>query len=228
MNPDLSAEFHLSSSALPLVGLAAAISDTRLELDEVLQTAGETVFLCWFEADSFDPVEVALDADTSIAAWSLLEATEHRRLYRLRMADSVEIQVAIEGAFIERGATPIHATITDDGWLMRARFPDRPTLAAYRESCQKRGISFVLERLYEPTDTRGDKGLTLAGLTPKQYEALLLAHEAGYYDLPKATTLADLSDHLSISRRSLSDRLRRAERQLVETAITNDRLHSRE
>jgi hypothetical protein len=66
MSPDLSAEFHLSSSALPLIGLAAVISDTRLELDEVIQTDGETVLLCWFGTDSFDPVEAALDAEASI------------------------------------------------------------------------------------------------------------------------------------------------------------------
>ena len=53
------------------------------------------------------------------------------------MAEATDVQVAIEGEFIERGATPIHATITDDGWLMRARSPDRPTLTSYRESCQE-------------------------------------------------------------------------------------------
>ena len=77
MSPGLSAEFRLSSSALPLVGLAAATPDTRLELDEVLQTDGETVLLCWFETGSFDPVEASLDAEASVAAWSLLETTEH-------------------------------------------------------------------------------------------------------------------------------------------------------
>lgn len=228
MSPDLSAEFSLSSSALPLVGLATAIPSARLKLDEVLRTGkNHTVLLCWIETNSFPDVEEALDAEASIAAWSLLEAAADRRLYRLRMAESAKISVAIEEKFIERGTTPIHATITSDGWLMRARFPDRPTLVEYREDCHQRGMSFVLERLYEPTEDRITEDLTLAGLTPKQRESLLLAHEAGYYDLPRRTNLADLSDNLDISRRSLSDRLRRAERQLVETAITNERARPR-
>jgi len=227
MNPDLSAEFRLSSSSLPLIDLAATVPTARLELDELLRTgADRAVLLCWIEAESFESVEAALDTDTSIAGWSVLEATADRRLYRLRMAESVEMQVAIEETFIERGTTPIHATITNDGWLMRARFPDRTTLVAYREDCHRRGMSFVLERLYEPTEDRRCE-TTLAGLTPKQREALLLAHEAGHYDLPRGTKLIDLSDRLGISRRSLLDRLRRAERHLVETAVTNERTRPR-
>lgn len=227
MNPDLSAEFRLSSSALPLIDLAATVPNARLELDELLRTgANHAVLLCWIEADSFESVETILDTDTSIVEWSVLESTADRRLYRLRMAESTEVRVPIEAEFVERGTTPIHATITGGSWLMRARFPDRATLIEYRDACRRRGMSFALERLYQPTE-RGGEGLTLAGLTPKQREALLVAHEAGYYDLPRGTKLTDLSDRLGISRRSLSDRLRRAERQLVETAVTNERSQPR-
>lgn len=227
MNPDLSAEFRLSSSSLALVGLAGSIPNARIKLDEVVGV-DHSVLLCWVEAESYDTVEAALDAETSIAAWTLLEAATERRLYRLRMAEPTEVQVAIPEDFIKRGTTPIHATITRNGWLMRARFSDRTTLTEYREDCQKRGISFTLEGLYQPTKNPEDEELSLAGLTPKQREALLLAYEEGYYDLPRATELTDLSDRLGISRRSLSDRLRRAEREIIATAITNERLAPRD
>lgn len=228
MHPDLSAEFHLSSSSLPLVGLAAAIPDARIELNEILRTGiDRATFLCWIETDSFESVETAFDAEASIVAWSLLEAASDRRLYRLRMTTSAEIQVPIEEGFIEQGVTPHHATIKSDGWHVRARFPDRATIIEYHHSCQKRGMSFVLEQLYQPTAEHEIGRLTLAGLTPKQREALRLAYEEGYYDLPRKTNLTDLSKRIGISRRSLSDRLRRAERQLVETAITNERTQPR-
>lgn len=227
MNPDLSAEFRLSSSSLPLIGLAASIPNARIKLDEIVGI-DHSVLLCWVEAESYDTVEAALDTEASIAAWTLLEAATERQLYRLRMAEPTEVQVAIDEEFIKRGTTPIHATITGDGWLMRARFPDRTTLTEYREACHQQGMSFTLEGLYQPTADREDEGLTLAGLTPKQREALLLAHEEGYYDLPRGIELTDLSDRLGITRRSLSDRLRRAERELVATAVTNERLSPRD
>lgn len=227
MNPDLSAEFRLSSSSLALIDLAASIPNTRIQLDEVVGV-DHSVLLCWIEAESYDTVETTLDAEASIAAWTLLEAATERRLYRLRMAEPAEVQVAIPEEFIKRGTTPIHATITGNGWLMRARFPDRTTLREYRDACHQRGISFTLERLYQPTTDPEDEGLSLAGLTPKQREAVLLAHEEGYYDLPRGADLTDLSDRLGISRRSLSDRLRRAEREIIATAITNERLTLRD
>lgn len=136
------------------------------------------------------------------------------------MAGAVEILIPIESAFVERGTTPIDATVAGDGWRMRARFPDRSTLAEYRESCRRRGMGFALERLYRPTSGSGRP--TLDELTTKQREALLLAHDEGYYDLPGGTDLAELSRRLGISRRSLSGRLRRAERRLVEAAVADE------
>ena len=227
MDADLSAEFHVSSSSLPLIDLTASIPNAQIQLDELVGV-DHAVLLCWIETDSPESVEAALDAEASIAGWTLLESAAVRRLYRLRMAESVEVRPPIFEEFITRGVTPIHATITGDGCLMRARFPDRTTLAEYCEACDDRGMSFKLEGLYRPTEAPDGEGLSLAGLTPKQREALLLAHEEGYYDVPRKTKLADLSDRLDISRRSLSDRLRRAEREIIATAITNERLAPRD
>lgn len=227
MDTDLSAEFHLSSPSLPLISLATSLPNARIQLDELVGV-DHAVLLCWIEADSAESVETALDAETSIDGWTLLEAAGDRRLYRLRMAESFEVRPPIFEEFITRGVTPINATITGDGCLMRARFPDRTTLAEYREACDDRGMSFDLEGLYRPTADGEGEGLTLSGLTPKQREAVQLAHEEGYYDLPRGTNLTDLSDRLDISSRSLSDRLRRAERELVTTAITNERLAPRD
>lgn len=226
MDQDLLAEFRLTSSSLPLIDLAAAIANTRIQLNELVG-ADHAVLLCWIETDSPESVEAALDTEASIAGWTLLEISGGRRLYRLRMAESVEVRPPIFEEFIERGVTPIHATILDDGCIMRARFPDRSTLAEYREACDDRGMSFRLEGLHRPTAGSEDVGLSLSGLTPKQRESVLLAHEEGYYDVPRKTNLANLSDRLDISQRSLSDRLRRAERDLVATAIANERFTQR-
>ncbi|MFC4436529.1 MULTISPECIES: helix-turn-helix domain-containing protein [Natrialbaceae] len=227
MDTDLHAEFRLSSSSLPLVDLAAAIPDARFELQELLRPEStRPVLLCWIDADSYGTAEATLEDDPAIEAWSLFEATKSARLYRLRLAPT-DVTVAIGATFIDRGTTPVRASITADGWLMRARFPDRQTLRAYRDSCTDRGIGFALERLYEPEPLRGEATLTLASLTPKQREALTLAYENGYYDIPRKTTPLELGNRLEISRRSLSERLRRAEQRLVETAMTNERLTSR-
>lgn len=57
-------------------------------------------------------------------------------------------------------------------------------------------------------------------LTDKQRRTLTLALEEGYYDRPRDATLADLADHLDVSKSAVSQRIRMAEIKLVKTAFT--------
>lgn len=56
----------------------------------------------------------------------------------------------------------------------------------------------------------------LPSLSDRQRETLLLAHERGYYEIPRGTTTAALADELGIARRTAEDHLRRAEGKLVD------------
>ncbi|MGB1586411.1 MAG: helix-turn-helix domain-containing protein [Thermoplasmatota archaeon] len=51
--------------------------------------------------------------------------------------------------------------------------------------------------------------------TPKQVEALVAAHQSGYYQSPRACTTADLADRIGITRSSLEERLRGGENKLM-------------
>lgn len=62
-------------------------------------------------------------------------------------------------------------------------------------------------------------------LTPKQWEALELAYEAGYYDQPRSVDLETLADELEISKSAVSQRLRAAEATIVEGVLAG--LHAR-
>lgn len=213
----LIAEFHLSSSQLPLVDSVAAVLNTRLELDRVLTTDPEyPVLICWGETDSFEAFEAALDTDDSVATQSVLEATPDERLYHIQLDKPTLF--SLKAAFVELGAAPDGTTITREGWDVRARIPDRETLVRLRDACSEYDVAFRLERLYESTVNRSD----LSGLTRKQREALLLAHENGYFQLPRDASLADLSEEIGISPPSLSARLRRAEYRVIENAISTN------
>lgn len=211
----LIAEFHLSSSRLPLVATVAE-SNTSLKLDRVLTTDPEQpVLICWAETDSFEAFEAALDTNASVAARSVLETTSDERLYHLRLARPTLF--SLKAAFVELGAAPDETTITSDGWAVRARLPDRETLARIRDLCIEHDIAFRLEALYEPTANRSDS----SGLTRKQREALVLAHEYGYFQLPRDASLAELAEKLDLSPSSLSARLRRAERRVIDNALSS-------
>jgi len=52
-------------------------------------------------------------------------------------------------------------------------------------------------------------------LSDRQREAIVAAHEAGYYAIPRETTTTELSTELGINRRTFEEHLRRAENKLV-------------
>jgi predicted DNA binding protein len=54
-----------------------------------------------------------------------------------------------------------------------------------------------------------------AGLTDKQIEALVLAHQEGYYQWPRVRSASDLAQHLGLSSSAFLDHLRHAEAKLI-------------
>jgi predicted DNA binding protein len=54
-----------------------------------------------------------------------------------------------------------------------------------------------------------------ATLTDEQREVLQVAHDLGYFDVPRSATLADVAAELGISSQAASERLRRGHRQLI-------------
>ena len=59
----------------------------------------------------------------------------------------------------------------------------------------------------------------LTDVTIKQWQALELAYERGYYDSPRGADLSDLASELEISKSAVSQRLRSAEATLVGAII---------
>ena len=52
-------------------------------------------------------------------------------------------------------------------------------------------------------------------LTPKQRDTLLRAYRAGYYEMPRRTTVTKLCDGLDVRRTAIQERLRRAEQRVI-------------
>lgn len=78
-----------------------------------------------------------------------------------------------------------------------------------------------LRRLTE-VDSWDVTGMDDFGLPPEQRETLLAAVEHGYYETPRETDLADLSEELDVPRSTLSYRLRRAEARLAKAVAAAD------
>lgn len=63
----------------------------------------------------------------------------------------------------------------------------------------------------------------LPDLSPRQYDALYVAVDDGYYEIPRRTTTADIADRLGVNRRTAEEHLRRAENKLVDAVFEHVR-----
>jgi predicted DNA binding protein len=68
----------------------------------------------------------------------------------------------------------------------------------------------------EPLDSGRLTEVLVSKLTDKQLEILELAYNHGYFEIPRETSETKLADELDIAQSTVSERLRTAERELLE------------
>lgn len=159
----------------------------------------------------------ASDATTSVTVLDRLGVDgddRRRQLYRigwvLAELDVVPRVVRADGAILD-------GTGVDGRWRLRFRFPDHERVADFHRYLADSGLTGFSVRRIRSTDAE-DPGEWVA-LTPEQREALALAARRGYFDTPRAVTLSELGTELDISEQAVSQRLRRAIRTLVFSAL---------
>lgn len=101
--------------------------------------------------------------------------------------------------------------------------PDRRTLIDLLSTIEDPDCSVLTRDIRQATDsTDGHVRVDFGELTTKQQQALELAVDAGYYERPRDADLGELGERLDISKSAVSQRLRAAERKLIENAVRQD------
>ncbi len=187
--------------------------DIECEIERIVETGDDVVMpLVWLRGSDTETFGTALTADPSVDDPSLLTDLDGESLYRMEwIADIQLVLQMLTGA----KATILDAYGADGWWYLRVLYPTRDSLSATYEFCDENGLTFEVETIREMD---GDP-VGRYGLTEKQYEALTLATERGYFDVPRDIDVSDLADELDISHQALSERLRRAQRVLVEDTL---------
>lgn len=207
------ASFRLDPEAVALRETFERLPDLRLEVERIAAHGTESTMPClWTGGVDFDALDEALSADASVAA--VLESREFpaEKYYQIDWSEHIERRV---DAFIDHEASVLDASADADGWRLRFRFVTREQFDAFRAFLAAREYSFSLLDLAEHDAPRRWDG----DLTPAQREALVAANERGYFDVPRAITTRELAAELSVSHQSLSERLRRATGNLVDSTL---------
>lgn len=171
----------------------------------------------------FRTFERHLDDDPSIQEYEHLSDVGDQRLYRIVYTEEGGATLTYP-VLAEHDAVLLDTTGTHEGLGIRARFPTRAALAAYREACRERDVPFSLRSLYREEQLTNDGGTTSPyGLTDPQREALSRALGMGYFAVPRQTTLAEIGDELGISVQAVSTRLRRGQQNLLRYVLGPDK-----
>lgn len=219
----LVAEYDIACEGLPLTAVAAAVSEATLEVDLQYNHGDRPPFLVYVTGGEDDPVEAAFESAAFVAEYTLVGRAGQTRRYQILPAVGEEAQLgdhiddlsdlrslATTDAIIER------IRVTPTGWVQTGWFADRAVLDEFRAFWQRNG-SFTLRRLVRDgqPEEPGD------GLTDSQHEALRVAYEMGYFDIPRTASLAEVAAELGVTQSSLSERLRRAQTHLIETTVAS-------
>ena len=190
--------------------LGRALSDARhrIELARSVPLGDEFAPHFWIDAlgDS-EAFEQRIEADPRVERLVRFGGTVDRFLYQIEWSAAMsngdrEFLAALRDhdVLVERAITT-----TTDEWLFRFRTADRETLSAFHDACSDAGVPIEVRRIAgSPTVDES------FGLTDKQREALVLAFDEGYFEVPRGSSLTELADHVGISRQAYTRRLQRA------------------
>ncbi len=212
------AEFRLPVEGFALGETIEAGPIPEMEIERVAAHGPDHVMpYVWVTADEFDRIEELFEADETLDTFELISETDDGvRLYRMDWVDKAEILVNI---LTEQEGVILSAVATEGVWSFRALFPERDALSRAYDYAEDRGIRLNITAIYEMDDDREGR----FGLSESQHEAITLATERGYYDVPRKVSLEELAGDLDISHQSLSERLRRAQKVLnVNTVLVGD------
>jgi len=188
---------------------------------ETLNTdsVGSSKVIFWAWGDDFQTFERSMDADSTIREYNCLTKFNHRRLYRIVPSEEGE-KLFTYGPMTEHDIVSLHEVGNYEGLTIRARFPGRSALTAYRDFCQEKGLTFQLQTLYPEGKHVADGDIKYPyGLTSMQRDVLQISLEKGYFAIPRQITLEEIADERDISTQAVSTRLRRALQKLLHNTI---------
>lgn len=217
----LVADYVITCERLPLVGVAAETAAT-IELELQYNHGDLPPFIVHVTDGATAGVESAFESAAFVRDYTLIGEAGDTRHYQIlpaadenpQLGDRLDLSALRSLATTEAIIDRIRAIPT--GWVQTGWFADRAAFDEFRSFWQRNGM-FTLRRLSSDREPK-EPG---AGLTDSQHEALRVAYEMGYFEIPRRTSLDEVAAELGIPPSSLSERLRRAQTHLVETSVAS-------
>lgn len=188
-------------------------SDAVVELETVVPIGHQVVPYLQIQVEHLDPAIETARENPLVEGLRVVDDFGEQQLLAFDWQASED---PLFSGIFQTGVAVLGATGREGTWTFELRFDDYSALESFREYCDDAGVRLDLVRMYSPSSPVSDLSY---GLTDPQREALVLAVERGYYDVPRRCTTAELAAELDISDQAVSERLRRGAAALVEHTI---------
>lgn len=201
--------------ALGLGETLRANPELRVELERVVPLGDRAVPQLRVSGPDPEAAEAALRADDDVARVEVIDRRGESLLSRVEWECP---DGGLLGTLVATEATCLEAVGTHEGWHLTLRFPAHERLAACYRRCTAAGTEMVVGSIRR--SDRPDSDYLASVLTRPQQETLEAALAAGYFAVPRETTLRELADELGVSDTAASQRLRRGLRTLLGECLT--------
>jgi predicted DNA binding protein len=210
------AEFTVGTDSLALGEVFEEFPGAEIELERIVPTTDALIPYVWIrgigssDAEQIEALFVRLPANERI---KLVDHVGDSFLFRLEWEPGSD---GILGAIAETEVTMVSGLGSRENWSFELRCDHQEELAEFQEYCDAHGIQVELTVLHELSATERD---SFYGLTTAQQQALVRAHQRGFWRSPRETSLEELAEEFGITGQALGSRLRRGIDQLVGSAL---------
>lgn len=211
------ADFSVPAEEFALGHLLEVRPGVQVRLESMIPTGESAIPYFWVSTPDVEAVEVALQDSPIVDDVSVIDEVEDEALFRVDWNEAVDGLVDV---IRESDAVVLEANGHGDHWSFQVRFPEYDALSSFYQDVVDENISIDLAGVHNPVEpTR----VSTFDLTPEQREALLLALEEGYFDVPREVTMVELAQKLGISDSAASQRLRRGLTKVLSDTVADGR-----
>lgn len=210
----LIAKIELPAEAVGFATVLDELSTIVVEGEQLVPNWDDQLPYLWVTNCNYTAFEDAVTDDPTVDIIQEVATFDSGNLYEIEWAKSeqnlrtrlrqAEIPILEAEAFGETQA-----------WQLKLRITSRNQLTNLQEYCEEQDVGFELLRLYSLDAPK----MGQYNVSPKQREAMLTAYQMGYFEIPRGCKLRDVADELDIATRSVSERIRRGELNLLTNTL---------
>ncbi|MFC4552007.1 MULTISPECIES: bacterio-opsin activator domain-containing protein [Halorussus] len=203
-------EVEVPASTLALGATFERAPEIQFEMERLVGGSDDRVMpFVWVSGVEAWRAAELLENDPTVTAVERLSSGDEATLFEITFDGGIR---SFAETIFDRGGVVLQADGEDGVWSFELRFGDRTDVGSVFDDDFCREYGATVTRLYSDHQTASNG----VGLTPKQRQALMAAHEMGYYSVPRSVDLRAVGEKLGVSRQAVSERLRRAHDALVE------------